>query len=166
MERPTVEHQQAVNRILRYVEGTLDYGLHYTRSPNATRVVGYCDSDLADNIDTSKSTSGTLVFLGNRPVSKQSLKQWVVALSSCKAEYVAATSATTQALWLAWLLAKLLGREAKAVELRVDNKSALALAKNPSSMKGASTSGSSITSSEAPGGQECEGQPHQGRSTW
>jgi hypothetical protein len=95
MERPTVEHQQAVNRILRYVEGTLDYGLHYTRSPNATHVVGYCDSDLADNIDTSKSTSGTLVFLGNRPVSKQSLKQWVVALSSCKAEYVAATSATT-----------------------------------------------------------------------
>jgi len=36
-----------------------------------------------------------------------------------------------QALWLAWLLGKLLGREAKAVELRVDSKSTLALAKNP-----------------------------------
>jgi hypothetical protein len=55
----------------------------------------------------------------------------VVALSSCEAEYITATSASIQALWLAWLLGDLLGRDAEAVELRVDNKSALALAKNP-----------------------------------
>jgi hypothetical protein len=69
MERPTVEHQQAVKHILRYVAGTLDYGLHYTRAPGTTRFVGYCDSDLAGNIDTSKSTSGTMFFLGNYLVS-------------------------------------------------------------------------------------------------
>jgi hypothetical protein len=50
----------------------------------------------------------------------------VVALSSYEAEYIAATTASTQALWLA-----LLGRDAEEVELRVDSKSALALAKNP-----------------------------------
>jgi hypothetical protein len=54
----------------------------------------------------------------------------VVALSSCEAEYIAATTASTQALWLARLLGDLLGRDAEAVELRVDSKSALALAKN------------------------------------
>jgi hypothetical protein len=53
----------------------------------------------------------------------------VVALSSCEAEYIAATTASTQALWLARLLGDLLGRDAEAVELRVD--STLALAKNP-----------------------------------
>ena len=33
MERPTMEHLQAIKRILRYVTGTLDYGLHYGRAP-------------------------------------------------------------------------------------------------------------------------------------
>ena len=131
MERPTVEHQQAVKRILRYVAGTTDYGLHYKSNPGATQFVGYCDSDLAGDVDTSKSTSGMLFFLGDSLVSWQSLKQRVVALSSCEAEYIAATSAATQALWLARLLGELLGKGADAVELRVDNKSALALAKNP-----------------------------------
>jgi len=95
MERPTVLHQQAVKRILRYVAGTLDYGLHFTKAPGSARFVGYCDSDLAGDIDTSKSTSGTLFFLGNCLVSWQSIKQKVVALSSCEAEYIATSTAAT-----------------------------------------------------------------------
>jgi hypothetical protein len=55
----------------------------------------------------------------------------VVALSSCEAEYIAATSSSTQAIWLARVLGDLLGRDAEALELQVDSKSALALAKNP-----------------------------------
>jgi len=54
-----------------------------------------------------------------------------VAFSSCEAEYVAATTAATQAMWLSRLLAELLGRSVDIVELKVDSKSALALAKNP-----------------------------------
>ena len=74
MERPTVEHQQAVKRILRYVAGTLDFGLHFTKAPGTARFVDYCDGDLAGDIDTSKSTSRTLFFLGNCLVSWQSIK--------------------------------------------------------------------------------------------
>jgi hypothetical protein len=88
-----VEHLQAVKRILRYVAGTLDYGLHYTRPPSTTFFVGYCDSDLTGDIDTSKSTSETMFFLSDYLVSWQSLKQKVVALSSCEAEYIATTTA-------------------------------------------------------------------------
>jgi hypothetical protein len=55
----------------------------------------------------------------------------VVALSSCEAEYIAASTASTQGLWLVRLLSDLLSRDTGAVELRLDNKSALALAKNP-----------------------------------
>jgi hypothetical protein len=54
----------------------------------------------------------------------------VVALSSCEAEYIASSTASTQALWLVRLLGDLLGRDTGAVKLRVDSKSALALAKN------------------------------------
>ena len=55
----------------------------------------------------------------------------MVALSSYEAEYIAASTASTQALWLARLLDDLLDRDTRAVELRMDSKSALALAKNP-----------------------------------
>jgi hypothetical protein len=130
-ERPTVEHLQAVKRILRYVAGTTEFGLHYTRASTAARFIGYSDSDLAGDIDTSKSTTGSLFYYGGCLISWQSIKQKVVALSSCEAEYVAMTTAATQALWLSRLLAELLGRKVEVVELKVDNKSALALAKNP-----------------------------------
>jgi hypothetical protein len=65
--------------------GTLDYGLHYKRALDTTRFIGYCDSDLAGDIDTVKSTSGTMFFLGDYLVSCKSIKQKVVALSSCEA---------------------------------------------------------------------------------
>jgi hypothetical protein len=98
MQRPTTEHQQAVKRIIRYVAGTLDHGLYYPRCPGAAHFVGYSDSDHAGDIDTSKSTSGTLFFLGKCLVSWQSVKQQVVALSSCEAEYIVASTASTQAI--------------------------------------------------------------------
>ena len=48
---------------------TLDYGLHYGRAPDMARFVGYCDSDLADDVDTSKSITGMMFFLGDCLVS-------------------------------------------------------------------------------------------------
>jgi hypothetical protein len=102
-----------VKRIIRYVAGTLDHGLYYPRCPGPpgeTHLVGYSDNDHVGDIDTSKSTSGILFFLGKCPISWQSVKQQVVAMSSCEAEYIAASTASTQALWLARLLGDLLGR--------------------------------------------------------
>ena len=59
------------------------------------RFVSYYDSDLASDVDTSKSTTGTMFFLGGCLVNFQSLKQKVVALSSCEAEYITTTTAAT-----------------------------------------------------------------------
>ena len=55
----------------------------------------------------------------------------MVALSSCEAEYIAATSAACQGMWLGRLLKELHGKEVNPVRLNIDNKSAIALAKNP-----------------------------------
>jgi hypothetical protein len=98
MQRLTTVHQQAIKRIIRYVAGTLDHGLYYPRCPGEAHLVGY--SDHAGDIDTSKSTSGVLFFFGKCLVSWQSVKQQVVALSSCETEYIAASTASTQAIWL------------------------------------------------------------------
>jgi hypothetical protein len=140
MQRPTTEHQQTVKRIIRYVAGTLDHGLYYPRCLGEAHFVRYSDSDHAGDIDTSKSTSGIL-FFDKCLVSWQSVKQQVVALSSCEVEYIAASTASTQALWLVGLLGDLLSRDTGAVELKVDSKSVLALAKNSVFMNEASTSG-------------------------
>jgi hypothetical protein len=55
----------------------------------------------------------------------------VVAFSSCEAEYIAASTASTQMFWLVRLLGDLLDRDTGAVKLRVDSNSTLTLAKNP-----------------------------------
>jgi hypothetical protein len=93
-------------------------------------LVVYSDSDYAGDVDDSHNTSGVLFFLDKNLISWHSLKQRMVAMPSCEAEYVAVTSAATQGIWLAWLLVDL-RQETEPVELRVDNKSALALMKNP-----------------------------------
>jgi hypothetical protein len=116
LERPTEEHLQAV-KILCYIIGMLEYGLCYGRQTGNAGLVGYCDSDLSGDIDTRKSTTGVLFFLRNCLVSWQSLKQRVVALSSCEAEYIAATTVATQDIWMARLLGELLGREPEVVRL-------------------------------------------------
>jgi hypothetical protein len=117
MQRPTTEHQQAMKRIIRYVAGTLDHGLYYPRCPGEAHLIRYSDSDHASDIDTSKSTSGILFFFDKCLVSWQSVNQQVVALSSCEAEYIAASTALTQSLWLIQLLSDLLGSDTGAVEL-------------------------------------------------
>ncbi|WVZ87756.1 hypothetical protein U9M48_034345 [Paspalum notatum var. saurae] len=128
MRRPTTEHREG-----REEDHPLCCGdsrprpllpERHTSSATATTTTG-------GDIDTGKSTSGILFFLGKCLLSRRSVKRQVVALSSCEAEYIAASTASTQALWLARLLGDLLGRDTEAVELRVDSKSALALAKNP-----------------------------------
>ena len=52
-------------------------------------------------------------------------------MSSCETEYVVAATAAMQAVWLSRLIADIQGTEAKSVKLLVDNKSAIALSKNP-----------------------------------
>jgi hypothetical protein len=120
MEAPTAEHLTAVKRILRYISGTLHFGCFYQKGREA-KLVGYSDSDLAGDIDTRKTTSGILFFLGNNVITWQSQKQKVVALSSCEAEYIAATTAACQGVWLAQLLAEFKGRRPTTINLRIDS---------------------------------------------
>ena len=141
--------------------GTLDYGLHYGRAPNTACFISYCDSDLASDVDTSKSTTGTMFFLGGCLVSWQSLKQKVVALSSYEAEYITTTTTATQALWLSRMLVELLGRKVDVVELKVDSKSALALAKNPVFHERSNTHPHQVPLHQRLlGGWKHQGQPH------
>jgi hypothetical protein len=131
MEAPTEEHLASMNRILRYIAGSVRLGCRYGRGTGAPRLVGYGDIDWGGDVDSRKSTSGTMFFLGSSPVTWQSQKQKTVALSSCESEYVAAAIAACQGIWLARLLAKFSNCEAEQVMLKFNNKLAISLAKNP-----------------------------------
>ena len=120
----------AIKHLLRYIAGTLDLGLRYARHGNTSLdLVGYNDSDLGGDTDDRKSTTGIIFFLGDMPVSWQSQKQRVVALSSCEAEYIAGAGAVCQAVWLGRLLN--VDIKLRPPKLKMDNMSAIALSKNP-----------------------------------
>jgi hypothetical protein len=104
----------------------------YTKGEAGLKLHGYSDSDHAGDIDDRKSTSGMVFYLGCNPISWCSQKQKVVALSSCEAEYIAASTAACQGLWLGRLLIDLMMKmEVEPVVLQIDNQSAISLCKNP-----------------------------------
>ena len=130
MEKPYQSHLQAAKRILRYVNGTRNHGILYSYTDNFS-LVGYTDSDWAGDIETRKSTSGNAFFLGSGLISWSSKKQHVVALSTAEAEYIALSSAACQAIWLRRILSELMHEQIGPTKILCDNKSAMALAKNP-----------------------------------
>lgn len=131
MERPTEMHLNAVKRILRYIKGTLGYGLVYSKDSGNNELTGFSDSDLGGHLDDRKSTGGVVFYLNESIITWVSQKQRCVALSSCEAEFMAANAAACQGIWLRNVLSQITDAEVSPVVLYVDNKSAIDLAKNP-----------------------------------
>ncbi|OAE22678.1 hypothetical protein AXG93_2675s1110 [Marchantia polymorpha subsp. ruderalis] len=130
MEAPTTEHLAAVKHLLRYIAGTWSYGCRYSKDGDK-ELIGFSDSDMAGDMNDWKSSTGVLFSLGGSPIIWQSQKQKTVALSSCDAEYIAATSAACQATWLRRLLEDMIGKQSDTTTIYIDNKSTIQLCKNP-----------------------------------
>jgi hypothetical protein len=102
LEEPWEDHLAVVKKILHYVAGTYNWGFLFGRKKgNQALLTGFSDVDFDGDVDARKSTTGVIFFLANSPISWQSTKQKVVAQFSCESEYIAATNATCQVLWLA-----------------------------------------------------------------
>ncbi|CAL9021871.1 unnamed protein product [Prunus brigantina] len=99
MHCPTNKHLGTAKRVLRYVKGTLDYGLEYVKGKEVV-LIGYCDSDWSGSVDDSK-------------------------------KYIIASEATTQAIWLRFVLEDFGEFQTEATPLHCDNISAIAITKNP-----------------------------------
>lgn len=130
MHSPRESHGNALKQVLRYLRGTLGFGLVYKKG-GLKKLVGYSDSSHNTDLDDGKSTTGYLFCFGETPITWCSQKQETVALSSCEAEFMAATEAAKQAIWLQELMGEITGKKHEKILIRVDNKSAIALTKNP-----------------------------------
>ncbi|MCO5573832.1 hypothetical protein L7F22_027607 [Adiantum nelumboides] len=127
MANPGRLHSDAVKSIMRYLKGTKNKCLCYGEGPFELK--GFCDSDMAGDVDTRKSTSGDVFTLAGGAVSWCSRLQKIVALSMTEAEYISATEASKEAIWLARLCSDFCLPD-KAPMLGCDSQSAICLAKN------------------------------------
>ena len=130
MQEPREHHMKAIKQVIRYIKGTKDYGITYKRQ-GGCKITGYSDSSYGVNTDQGKGTTGIVFYFGESPITWSTQKQPTVALSSCESEFMAATTAACQALWLQRLLSELTGWKQERINLYVDNVSAIALMKNP-----------------------------------
>ncbi|XP_074558519.1 secreted RxLR effector protein 161-like [Curcuma longa] len=130
MNEPSKLHFAATKRVLRYLKGTKKMGIKYVKEVQC-KLTGYTDSDWAGSLDDRKSTSGYLFCLGSNAISWSSKKQRSVALSSAEAEYVDATDAACEAIWLRRLLKDLQQVQEQPTVIHCDNMSAIAMTKNP-----------------------------------
>lgn len=103
MQNPTTSHLNTAKRILRYVKGSLSHGLRYKRC-DTFLLSGFTDANWAGDTHDRRSTSGYCFSTGSAVVSRCIKKQDVVSLSTTEAEYIAATMAAQECIWLKRLI--------------------------------------------------------------
>ncbi|GJR03197.1 retrovirus-related pol polyprotein from transposon TNT 1-94 [Tanacetum coccineum] len=127
--RPTQKHLKEVKRIFKYLKGTINMGLWYPKD-SGFELTAFSDADHAGCIDTRKSTSGGIQFLGDKLVSWMSKKQNCTAMSSAEAEYVALSASCAQVMWMRTQLQDY-GFNYNKIPLYCDSQSAIAISCNP-----------------------------------
>ncbi|GJV47154.1 retrovirus-related pol polyprotein from transposon TNT 1-94 [Tanacetum coccineum] len=126
--KPTEKHLNAVKQILRYLKGTINMGLGYSKDTGMS-LTAYADADHVACQDTRRSTSRSAQFLGDKLVSWSSNKQRSTAISSTKVVYIALSRCCAQILWMHSQLTNY-GFQFNKISLYCDNKSVLALCCN------------------------------------
>ncbi|XP_022007369.1 uncharacterized mitochondrial protein AtMg00810-like [Helianthus annuus] len=129
MHSPRVAHWNALKRIIRYIQGTSDYGLHLGPAQNLS-LVAYTDADWAGCPDTRRSTSGYCVYLGDNLISWSSKRQSTISRSSAEAEYRGVANVVADICWLRNLLLELHQPLSRATLVYCDNVSAIYLSGN------------------------------------
>jgi hypothetical protein len=99
---PHESHWKAAKRILRYIQGTTNFGIQYSSS--ASQIVGFIDSDWAGLVGDRKFTSSFVYYLGFAPITWSCKKKSAIALSSAEVEYRVAVLASQEVLWLRQIL--------------------------------------------------------------
>ncbi|KAJ0481126.1 putative RNA-directed DNA polymerase [Helianthus annuus] len=130
MHNPSIEHWQALKRIIRYVRDTAEYGLTLSPCPSIS-LRAYTDADWAGCPDTRRSTSGYCVYMGQNLFSWSSKRQSTISRSSAEAEYRAVANVVAEVCWLRNLLLELRRPLSTTTLVYCDNISAIYLSSNP-----------------------------------
>lgn len=130
VENPGKPHWGAVKRVLRYLKGTINFGITY--GGNNDGIVGYSDADWASDLDQRKSTTGYLFTMCGGGISWNSKKQATVTLSSTESEYMAVVATIQEGIWLNDLYSEMFSSEELKMKIFCDNKGAIQVILNNS----------------------------------
>jgi hypothetical protein len=128
---PGPRHWAAVKHLFRYLKGSMDYKLTYSGKDTSVVFDTYCDASHGDCLDSGRSTGGYVTVMGGGAIGWSSKLQPIVALSSTEAEYMAATEAAKEVLWMRNILHEFGFPQHGASPLHIDNQSAISVSKNP-----------------------------------
>ncbi|XP_062703498.1 uncharacterized protein LOC134285956 [Aedes albopictus] len=131
---PTEEHWKALKRVVRYLQGTKDFSLVYSRTKNDP-LIGYADADWGSDVNDRRSTSGFCFKIFDNTVTWVTRKQSTVSLSSTEAEYVSLSQAACEAIWLRNLATEFGVDPDSPVVIFEDNQSCIQVAKEPRDQK-------------------------------
>jgi hypothetical protein len=92
---PGDDHWRALERVMHYLVGTMDYEIHYSRYPAVLE--GYSDANWISDVDEMYAMSGYVFTLGGAAVSWRSYKQTILTRSIIEAELVALDTTTVEA---------------------------------------------------------------------
>ncbi|XP_050908233.1 uncharacterized mitochondrial protein AtMg00810-like [Lathyrus oleraceus] len=129
MHAPRTERMLSLKRILRYVHGTLHFGLHLSPSP-ITKLISYTNADWGGCPDTRRSTSSYCVFLGDNLISWSSKRQPNLSRSSAEAKYRGIANVVSELCWIHNLLLELHFLIPRATLVYCNNVSAIYLSGN------------------------------------
>lgn len=119
-----------VKRIFRFLKSSIDQGIEYRADGETGLLHFYSDADYASNPVTRRCVSGMVSMYSDSAVSWISQRQKSINLSTTEAEYVSASEAAKEAVWLYRLFNEIVVLKS-VPKLLVDNESAIKLAKNP-----------------------------------
>ncbi|KAJ0622361.1 putative RNA-directed DNA polymerase [Helianthus annuus] len=123
-------HWQALKRVLRYLKGTVHYGL-YLHHDSPLSLHAFSESDWGGVNDGGRSTTAYILYLGANIISWRSSRQKTVSRSSTKAEYKALANAAAEISWVQNLLSELGIQSLHTPRLFCDNTGATYLCANP-----------------------------------
>jgi hypothetical protein len=131
MSAPRTLHLVAAKRILRYLKGSLEFGLLFRHSTSPLTIKAYSDADWAGCPDSRRSTTGFCVFLGSNLISWTAKKQPTVSRSSAEAEYRSLAHVCAETTWVSHMLQELHLPTSAPITLLCDNLSTTYMASNP-----------------------------------
>ena len=104
---PGQKHMDAAEYCLKCLTGTVDLCIHYGRTKDGkiggrelNRLWGWADADFAADLDTRRSHTGYVIMMNGGPISWKSVKQKSVSLSTAESEWLAASEAGKELLYL------------------------------------------------------------------
>ncbi|KAL0286483.1 UNVERIFIED_CONTAM: Retrovirus-related Pol polyprotein from transposon TNT 1-94 [Sesamum radiatum] len=130
MSNAGTPHWEALKWLLRYLIKSKNTGITFSKCSEGVKLIGYVDSNYANDRDSRRSTTSYVFTLCGACISWKSQLQNIVALSTTEAEYIATTEAFKEAIWLKGILTEI-GFLKNNVSVFSDSQSSIQLCKNP-----------------------------------